>query len=44
MNEKKNIKKIDTTLFHEEILKRVTETIPEGDYQKFLALWEPQEV
>lgn len=44
MNEKKNIKKFDTTLFHEEILKRVTETIPEGDYEKFLALWEPKDV
>jgi CRP-like cAMP-binding protein len=44
MHEKKNIKKIDTTLFHEEILKRVTEPIPDGDYEKFLALWEPKEV
>lgn len=44
MNEKENIKKLDTTLFHEEILKRVTEPIPDGDYEKFLALWEPKEV
>jgi CRP-like cAMP-binding protein len=43
-HKRKNIKKFDITLFHEEILKRVTESIPDGDYEKFLALWEPKEV
>lgn len=44
MHEKKNTNKFDTTLFHEEILKRLAEPIPAGDYEKFLALWEPKEV
>lgn len=38
------MKTVDTTLFYEEILKRLPEPIHAGDYEKFLALWEPQEV
>ncbi len=38
MSEKKEIKTYDTTPFLEEIHKRVT--IPKGEFEKFLALWE----
>jgi CRP-like cAMP-binding protein len=38
MSDKKEIGKIDTSLFLEEIQKRVV--IPEGEFEKFLALWE----
>jgi CRP-like cAMP-binding protein len=36
--------KSDTSLFFEEIQKRVGNTIPVGDYEKFLALWETRDV
>ena len=38
MAKKKEIRKYDTTLFLEELEKRVT--IPGGEFEKFLALWE----
>lgn len=38
MLEKKKLKVYDTNLFLEELQKRIT--IPEGDYEKFLKLWE----
>ena len=38
MFEKKEIRKYDTVLFLEELQKRVA--IPEGEFEKFLALWE----
>jgi len=38
MSENKEIRKYDTTLFIEELQKRVV--IPEGEFEKFLALWE----
>jgi CRP-like cAMP-binding protein len=44
MSEKKKTKIFDTSIFHEEILKRVPQTIPDGDYERFLKLWEPKEV
>lgn len=36
----KNITELDTTIFLEELQKRVA--IPEGQYEQFLALWEPK--
>lgn len=41
MPAKKKIKEYQTTLFLEEIQKRIT--VPEGQYEKFLALWESKE-
>ena len=41
MSDKKKTKEIDTTLFLEELQKRVV--IPEGEFKKFLALWEYKE-
>lgn len=38
MSEKKEIRKHDTALFFEELQKRIV--IPEGEFEKFLALWE----
>lgn len=38
MSNKNELKKHDTTLFLEELQKRVT--IPAGEFEKFLALWE----
>ena len=38
MSEKKEIRKYNTALFLEELQKRVA--IPEGEFEKFLALWE----
>jgi CRP-like cAMP-binding protein len=39
LEKKKDIKNIDTTLFFEEIQKRVG-SVPIGEYEKFLSLWE----
>jgi CRP-like cAMP-binding protein len=39
-----DMKPIDTTIFKEEIQKRVGKPIPDGDYEKFLALWKHAEV
>ncbi|HEY0031290.1 MAG TPA: Crp/Fnr family transcriptional regulator [Bacteroidia bacterium] len=41
MTKKKAIKQLDTSLFKEELQKRLT--VSEEDYEQFLALWEPQE-
>lgn len=40
MSEKKKSKELDTTLFLEELQKRIV--IPEGQFEKFLDLWEFQ--
>lgn len=41
MSEKKKIKEHDTTIFLEELRKRIA--VPEGEYEQFLKLWEPKE-
>src|SRR5690349_1467527 len=41
MTETKNILSYDTSVFLEELQKRIA--IPEGHYEQFLELWEPKE-